>query len=418
MVIREPMAATLSWASGIFARLPARPHASLVAGVVLAVAALAEVGARLKSGQLTLVRVRADQLGVAAVTIDGQRLTVQLVVVLCAVTLLSTLPLGLRQPGLSAVTICAACVVSLTVVHLLTTGGVLAQLLAAYRLGHSGSRALWVVVGLPFLPLALEPPRMAGDRVLSILLAALVPTLAAAGAARLAGRDISKRGFDAERLAGDLLAHTARDERTRIARELHDVVAHHISMISVQAETARLTVPGMPEPGAEQLRGIADTARTALTEMRRLLGVLREDPESEPESDRQPQPGLRQLTSLLDEVRDGATASVRLILTGASRPLDPGVELATYRIVQESLTNARRHAPGAPVDVELAFTRTTLHLRIRDNGPGPTEDDQPGLGLLGIRERAAAVGGQVRIGPAAGGGFQVVAALPTKEAGR
>jgi signal transduction histidine kinase len=209
-----------------------------------------------------------------------------------------------------------------------------------------------------------------------------------------------------------MLEHTARGERARIARELHDVVAHHISMISVQAETARLTTPGMPPAGAQRLSAIGDTARAALTEMRRLLGVLREDARTEP-AQRAPQPGLAQLNDLLDEARDASGAGTRLILRGPPAALDPGVELAAYRIVQEALTNARRHAPGAAVDVELHFTGTALRLLIRDNGPGPsTMDGVAGHGLLGMRERAAAVGGELRVGAGIGGGFVVEATLP------
>jgi signal transduction histidine kinase len=193
-------------------------------------------------------------------------------------------------------------------------------------------------------------------------------------------------------------------------------VRDHVSMIVVQAETARLVTPGMPPAGAQQLSAIGDTARAALTEMRRLLGVLREDG-GEPAAERQPQPGLAQLNELLDEARDVSGIGARLIARGWLTPLDPGVELAAYRIVQEALTNARRHAPGAAVDVELNFAPDFLYVRIRDNGPGPAAGlDRPaaGHGLLGMRERAAAVGGEFRVGPAPGGGFLVEATLPAK----
>jgi signal transduction histidine kinase len=147
--------------------------------------------------------------------------------------------------------------------------------------------------------------------------------------------------------------------------------------------------------------------------MRRLLGVLREDAQADI-ADRQPQPGLRQLADLLDETRDAAGTSTRLILRGAPTTLDPGVELAVYRIVQEALTNTRRHAPGAAADVELHYTDTVLRLLIRDNGPGPgTPARAGGHGLLGMRERAAAVGGQLRAGPDNTGGFLIEATLPT-----
>ncbi|MCT2589954.1 sensor histidine kinase [Streptomyces sp. N2-109] len=235
--------------------------------------------------------------------------------------------------------------------------------------------------------------------------------------AEAAERDTSRQDIEHR-----LLEFSARGERARIARELHDVVAHHISMISVQAETARLTTPGMPEEGAKKLLAIGDTARTALTEMRRLLGVLREDAGAGAEPTRQPQPGLQQLLELLDETRESAGASTRLIVTGRVTALDPGLELTAYRIVQEALTNVRRHAPGAAADVEIVYGPDTLHLRVRDNGPGPTASrarrgenrgDSQGHGLLGMRERAASVGGELRTSRAPVGGFLVEATLPT-----
>ncbi|MBB4775391.1 sensor histidine kinase [Actinomadura welshii] len=306
---------------------------------------------------------------------------------------------------------------------------------AVYRAHGSGallSLAILVDVAAT-LPLALARDRITAAAVAVTAAApaacvlhggAAVAALAALAAvwAELARRAIVRRraesaALEASRRAFEttLLEHTARGERARIARELHDVVAHHISMISVQAETARLAVPGMPEEGAQRLSAIGDTARTALTEMRRLLGVLREDAGGE--STRRPQPGLRQLLDLVDETRDSGAAGARLILRGCVTVLDPGLELAAYRIVQEALTNARRHAPGAAVDVEIEYTPGALRVSVRDNGPGPASGAAPaGLGVLGMRERAAAVGGRLRAGPGPLGGFLVEATLPAAEA--
>jgi signal transduction histidine kinase len=293
-----------------------------------------------------------------------------------------------------------------------------AQLVAAYRLGRGDPRAVVIAVGVPFLVLALAGPADARTR--AVLLASLAPTVALAGLGRLARGEARKNNADQEAMAGTLLEHTLRGERARIARELHDVVAHHISMISVQAETARLATLGMPPLGAKRLLGIGDTARAALTEMRRLLGVLREDTDTAAAGrrDRQPQPGLNQLYELLDEAREATGAVTRLIVSGPASTLNPGIELAVYRIVQESLTNARRHAPAAAIDVELAYARDVLRLRVRDNGPGPAPGARGGgHGLIGMRERAAAVGGEVLSGAAAGGGFLVEARFPTKTEG-
>ena len=221
----------------------------------------------------------------------------------------------------------------------------------------------------------------------------------------------------ARRAVSDVLVeHVARGERARIARELHDVVAHHISMIAVQAETARLTTSGMPDEGARHLTAIAETARSALAEMRRLLGVLREDAGPSPEH-RTPQPGLERLIQLIDEARDVSRSSTRLIVDGCVISLDPGVELTAYRIVQEALTNARRHAPGSCVDVELHYADDLLQVRIRDNGPGPKPGSDAGHGLIGMRERAAMVGGEVFAGAGPDGGFVVEAVLPAIRTG-
>jgi signal transduction histidine kinase len=356
--------------------------------------------------------------------------------VLC---LLSTVPSGLLRPAIAGMVVTVASVVSLEAFAVLTIAGLVGQLLAAYRLGRSRSQVLALVVAVPYLVLALADPGRGEARVLIVLLAVLTPVAALAGVARR--REAEAAGAAEQAIAGSLFEHMARGERARIARELHDVVAHHISMVAVQAETARLTTPGMPEQGAKRLREIGDTARAGLTEMRRLLGVLREDalPASPVTADvlwdttadsgsnvigrrgtatataaRHPQPGLAQLNELLDEARDASGGAVRLIVSGPVTALDPGVELAAYRIVQEALTNARRHAPGAAVDVELRYAADALLLRIRDNGPG-AESPSPGHhghGLLGMRERAQAAGGELRAGPAVSGGFLVEATLP------
>jgi signal transduction histidine kinase len=350
--------------------------------------------------------------------------------VLATVTVLTTLPLGVlwTHPAAAAVAIVAANLLSLLGFQTLTVPGLIALLVALYRLGHTGSRVLPAALILPFLiaalSLAASPTPTRGLpsgfylRALTILAACLGPLAAWAGAARRSRTEAVQHSATQQEIAGTLLEHTARGERARISRELHDVVAHHISMIAVQAETARLATPGMPAAGAQRLSAIGDTARSALTEMRRLLGVLREDTETVA-ADRKPQPGLQQLNELLDDAREAAGTGARLIVRGALTTLDPGVELAAYRIIQEALTNARRHAPGAAVDVELHYTGEELRLRIRDNGPGPppapaAPEPEHGHGLLGMRERAIAVGGELRTAAARGGGFVVEARLPAK----
>jgi signal transduction histidine kinase len=275
-----------------------------------------------------------------------------------------------------------------------------------------------VGLAVPFGVLALT----SHGSVAAVLLAWGAPAAAATGIAVRARREARTRTAAGEALADTLTEHTARGERARIARELHDVVAHHISMVAVQAETARLTTPGLPAAGAQRFAEIGNTARAGLTEMRRLRGGLREAAEAAGATvaDRHPQPGLPQLAELIDAAREASGAAARLIVSGPVAEFDSGVGLAAYRIVQEALTNARRHAPGAAVDVELRYDDNALHLRIRDDGPGPAHGQAPaetpggGHGLLGMRERALAVGGTLRTGAAPGGGFLVAADLPAK----
>jgi len=347
----------------------------------------------------------------------------------CMLGLATTLPLTFLRPVPAAIVLTAASLLSLGLLNFLTVGGAAAELIAVYRCGRDGSwhgsdaagrrgdGARYAALALtgPFLILALLASTIQGTsdtRVLTVVLAALVPAAAWAGVAQRSRAEAQLHTAATAVIAGELVEHTARGERARIARELHDVVAHHISMIAIQAETARLTTPGMPPVGAQRLSEIGDTARAGLTEMRRLLGVLREDAQAGAE--RHPQPGLELLPGLIDEARDSSGAACRLIISGSPVAVDPGVGLAAYRIVQEALTNARRHAPGAAVDVEVRYGDGGLRLVIRDNGPGPEHTASAGHGLLGMRERAAAVGGELRAGAATVGGFLVEARLPGK----
>ncbi|WP_245646723.1 sensor histidine kinase [Microtetraspora niveoalba] len=511
-------------------KVPAAPRVPVAAAALLALVAPIEAVTRARRShtfdQAVGVPVGLGH-GAGAPPVPGPD-SARYLMVLALLGLATTLPLVLlwAQPAVSAVLVSASAVLSLTAFQTLTVAGAAAQLVAGYRLGRDGSRPPAVLLALllaaPYPVLALAGVGESGTRVLILLLASLAPAAALAGVARRARREAMESRAVRQVAADSLLEHVARGERARIARELHDVVAHHISMIAVQAETARLATPGMPAAGAERLLAIGDTARAALTEMRRLLGVLREDaepatetparssapsartsaepaaqPSPEPaaksaaqfaaqpsqefvtrsstespaetgaessvvpsavssavssalssalsstasstassmafpagtkaeeqaktsgreggKAPRRPQPGLRlwEINELLDESRDASGTGTRLILRGTPLVLDPGVELAAYRIIQEALTNARRHAPGAAVDVELHYAGDSLRLLVRDNGPGsPVAPPRGGHGLAGMRERAAAVGGELRAGPAAGGGFLVEARLP------
>lgn len=347
------------------------------------------------------------------------------------VALLSTLPLAVRGKHLPVATaaITFATILALTgSTPTWTVAGIAAQLWVLYLAAARYRLVVSILLGILFVTVAfISDGEYSGsserepNAIVEFALSrgpqdppVFVPLLALAALALGVARKrrdqaIAERDTTRLAMATTLEDQTVLQERTRIARELHDVVAHHISAIAIQAETARLTTPGMPEEGQRRLQAINATARTALSEMRHVLGVLRTDlPDG---VDRAPQPGLDQLDTLIDTARAAGTP-VRVTMHGHPVPLSPGVDLTAYRIVQEALANARRHAPGADVDVSLDYGADTLHLHVRDNGPGPAAGESIGHGLLGMRERAAMVGGQLRVGPAADGGFSVDADLP------
>lgn len=203
------------------------------------------------------------------------------------------------------------------------------------------------------------------------------------------------------------------EERRRIARELHDVVAHHVSVMGVLATGARRVLDRQPAAADEALRTIEETGRTVLREMRRLLTVLRTETEQDVELT--PQPGVAGIESLVEQVRE-AGLPVTLRVTGESTPLDPGVALTLYRIVQEALTNTLKHAGDAMAEVRLDVGRHWLLLEVFDTGRGPRLDaPHLGHGLLGMRERVALYGGTLRTGPRPGGGYRVYARIPLEQ---
>jgi signal transduction histidine kinase len=213
--------------------------------------------------------------------------------------------------------------------------------------------------------------------------------------------------LEAERHAQAKIAAAA--ERARIARELHDVVAHHVSVMVVQADGAGYALRTDPDRAEAALHAIAGTGRQALTEMRRLLGVLRSADE---QATLAPVPGLDELRELLDQAR-AAGLEVSYTLSGTPRELSEGVELAAYRVVQESLTNTRKHAGlAATAAVTLRYEGDGLTVEVTDDGLGVGNEDAGGHGLAGMQERLAMYGGTVTAGPLPGGGFGVTARLP------
>ncbi|HEY2957721.1 MAG TPA: sensor histidine kinase [Actinomycetota bacterium] len=325
--------------------------------------------------------------------------------------LLATVPLAARRRWLPVVAavVTAATFATVSSTGLWTFAGLAGQVTVLYLVAARYPRWVLLLVAVPFLLVALGTSGQ-GAAVSGVLLLVLAAAALALGdASRLRGQALADRDRSRRAMADALREQAAANERARIARELHDVVAHHVSVIAVQAEAARLATKGMPEEGRRRLEAIGATARDALAEMRRLLAVLRTDGDAE----RAPQPGLDRLDELLDGARAAGT-ELRLVLRGKVVPLPPGADLAAYRIVQEALTNARRHAPGAAVEVELSYGPGALRLRVRDDGPGAASDAEGGgHGLLGMRERAAMAGGTLHTGTATTGGFLVEAELPT-----
>ncbi|MEV8441788.1 histidine kinase [Actinosynnema sp. NPDC051121] len=214
-----------------------------------------------------------------------------------------------------------------------------------------------------------------------------------------------------EREQAEALHRAVEHERSRIARELHDVVTHHVSVMTIQAGAARKVMASSPEQAQEALLAVEAGGRAAMTELRHVMGLLTMDgPEP---ADLSPQPGLDQLDALVDRVRDTGVPVVAAV-TGEPRPLPSGVELAAYRVVQEALTNAVKHASGASAAVTVHYGADHLRVDVVDTGggPGPGAGAGNGHGLIGLRERLAVYGGTLDARPRPGGGYHVTASIP------
>jgi signal transduction histidine kinase len=212
-----------------------------------------------------------------------------------------------------------------------------------------------------------------------------------------------------EQRAQEQQRRTLLEERARIARELHDVVAHHMSLIAVQSQSAPRRIAGLPSEGVADFQEINTAARTALTEMRRVLEVLREE---HGRPDRAPQPGVAALEDLVAAANQ-AGLDVTLRFDGEPRPLREALDLSVYRIVQEALTNVRRHADTNAADVIVRYLSGAVRVRVADRGVGDRSNGASGgHGLVGMRERVALLGGELTAGDRIGGGFVVTATLP------
>ena len=223
-------------------------------------------------------------------------------------------------------------------------------------------------------------------------------------------RALEERAARLERERDAQAQIAAAAERARIAREMHDVIAHNVSVMVVQADGAAFALDTQPERAREALGAISRTGRQALAEMRRLLGVLRT---ADGPAELAPQPGINQVGDLLEQAR-GSGLPVSFTVEGLPRELPPGADLAAYRVIQESLTNTRKHGgPSASASVTLRYCEDGLMLCIADDGRGAAAvAEAGGHGLTGMRERVELYGGTIRSGPRPGGGYQVTATLP------
>jgi signal transduction histidine kinase len=275
--------------------------------------------------------------------------------------------------------------------------------------------ALWWMWALSLIPwwlwLAADVPNLNGPGGATVIFTAVAVAVDSVGSRLRAQHALAAQ---TQRTEAERAQRAVLEERTRIARELHDVVAHHMSLIAVRAETAPYRLPGLSETARAEFGALSEVAREALAEMRRLLGVLRHD---QPAA-LAPQPQLADLPALIDAARQ-AGVPVELSAPPALGRVPPGVGVCAYRIVQESLSNASQHAPGAAVIVSVGQEAGAVLLRVA-NGPSGTagssgDEHGPGHGLTGMRERVALLGGSLSAGRSPDGGFVVSAVLPVGE---
>jgi signal transduction histidine kinase len=285
---------------------------------------------------------------------------------------------------------------------------------AAFLLGNlSDARrakaGLVVVVGSAAIIVYNAPTHSAGEQIFIPLLFSLCWLAGFAFHDRVERAEAAEaRATQAERERAVAARIAVAEERARIARELHDIVAHSVSVMVLQTGAVRHKLPATLADEADALRGVERTGRAALAEMRRLLGAMRRDGD---DVDLMPQRGLAALGALLEEVGQ-AGLPTRLHIEGERFPLPPAVDVSAYRIVQEGLTNALKHARAGQADVTLRFEPEEIRIEVRDDGTGGSADGA-GYGLVGVRERVKIFGGEMTAGTDAEGGFVLQARLPT-----
>jgi len=334
-----------------------------------------------------------------------------------------TAPVAARRaaPTVAAATGLAAMTVEdFAVAPTNTLSAVLAGLVLVYSLArHVDGPRLVIVTALAAGALTGHILRLSGPRFTDLAFALIL-----AAAAWLAGRTLRHRDTERRRAAADAAAERAAaaaaleaaiaDERSRIAREMHDIVAHGMGVMVVQAAAAEQLIDTDPSSAREPLRTVRQTGQGALAEMRRLLGLLRAGGDTD---SHHPQPGLEQLPALVDQLA-AAGMSVTIAITGTPVTLPPGLQLCAYRIVQEALTNALKHAHGASTRVALEYRPDALALSVHNDGTGDPAlgagSNGAGHGLVGMRERVRLYGGTLTAQAAPDGSFLVDAVLPTR----
>jgi signal transduction histidine kinase len=290
----------------------------------------------------------------------------------------------------------------------------IAGLAAAVLLGNQhdanrGRAGLAIVVGGCAVIVYNDPKHSTGELLFTPILFALGWLVGFALRERAAAAEAAEaRASQAERDREAAARIAVAEERARIARELHDIVAHAVSVMVLQAGAVRHRLPRELSQDREALEDVERTGRAALTEMRRLLGAMRSDRD---DLELTPQPGLASLEPLLDEIRRAGLA-VELHVEGEPVPLPRAIDLSAYRIVQEGLTNALKHAGASHVDVVVRYRLEELAIDVRDDGSGPAASDGLGHGLVGIRERVKLYGGHMHAGAANGRGFILSTRLP------
>ena len=253
-----------------------------------------------------------------------------------------------------------------------------------------------------------------GDAELSLFIWSLIAVGLPLGAFALGARaqrasELQERADRLEREREERTRAAVAAERARIARDLHDVIAHSVTVMTVQGGAARLLLDSEPGRARGPLLVVEETGHQALADMRRLVGIVQDEPEHAPALT--PQPGLADLPALAEKLQR-AGLPTDLVVHGEPETLTPGVELTAYRVVQEALTNTLKHAGPATARVTVIYEPQALRLEISDDGPGTSSHQAGGHGLVGMRERVALYGGRLEVGPRAGRGFSVRARLP------